>query len=527
MSDLAALLPWIVPPFLGAIIGYVTNAIAIKMLFRPLTEKRILGIRIPLTPGIIPKRRYELAESIARMVSRELLTAETLQKQIRSPKFQDGIGNSISNVTSSVLSTKLSKIFLLDDIHTDPDSYSTDLKLKEIIRNAFDSILPSPGFKAIIQNIIHRGLDHLFSLPLGSILSKIEDRPSALRRLFEILTSEKIHENILKTIDRYVEKQLQQNTRLESILTTDMADIICQAFNTVYPAVFSSFIRWLKKDSTRSQLEQRGRALVRDIQDKLNIIQKLIISAAQYEKTLDAQMPAIVDDLIQSLEDAGSSEENKKQIITSVKDGLMAFRDKGFRDLFAESSPDIALEVHNIAGNLLVRFKAALLREEFINTLAGKFESLDDRPLGELIHNLLGLEVPEIENYIFNLANRYIERFTVNINDGFKSVVSSFISAAGDPAIGEFLGLRSVIKKRIDTFLAGKAVALMEEKIPEVMQSLDVYGMVVEKINNLDVRDVERILLIVIEKHLKWINIFGGILGALIGMLQVVINIFS
>ncbi len=58
------LLPYLAPPLLGAFIGYVTNYIAIRMLFRPLKPWRIFGVRLPLTPGIIPSKRHELAEKM-------------------------------------------------------------------------------------------------------------------------------------------------------------------------------------------------------------------------------------------------------------------------------------------------------------------------------------------------------------------------------------------------------------------------------------------------------------------------------
>ena len=51
MDVLINLLPWLAPPMLGAVIGYVTNRIAIQMLFRPRAEKRILGFRVPLHAG--------------------------------------------------------------------------------------------------------------------------------------------------------------------------------------------------------------------------------------------------------------------------------------------------------------------------------------------------------------------------------------------------------------------------------------------------------------------------------------------
>ena len=48
---------YLVTPIVGGIIGYVTNDIAIKMLFRPHEAKYIFGHKIPFTPGIIPKEK--------------------------------------------------------------------------------------------------------------------------------------------------------------------------------------------------------------------------------------------------------------------------------------------------------------------------------------------------------------------------------------------------------------------------------------------------------------------------------------
>ena len=48
--------------------------------------------------------------------------------------------------------------------------------------------------------------------------------------------------------------------------------------------------------------------------------------------------------------------------------------------------------------------------------------------------------------------------------------------------------------------------------------------MVVDRINRLDVARVEQLLMIVIQRHLKWINVFGAMLGALIGLSQSVLS---
>jgi uncharacterized membrane protein YheB (UPF0754 family) len=56
---------WISVPVLGGVIGYVTNAVAVKMIFRPVRPRRIFGLR---WQGLIGRRQKELAESIGRVV---------------------------------------------------------------------------------------------------------------------------------------------------------------------------------------------------------------------------------------------------------------------------------------------------------------------------------------------------------------------------------------------------------------------------------------------------------------------------
>jgi uncharacterized membrane protein YheB (UPF0754 family) len=72
---------------IGAIIGGVTNSLAIKMLFRPYKPIYLGKYRLPFTPGLIPKRRDELAEQLGQMVVNHLLTAEGLQKKLKEPLF--------------------------------------------------------------------------------------------------------------------------------------------------------------------------------------------------------------------------------------------------------------------------------------------------------------------------------------------------------------------------------------------------------------------------------------------------------
>jgi uncharacterized membrane protein YheB (UPF0754 family) len=97
-----AYLIWLTPPIAGALIGYVTNAVAIKMLFRPFKEVRFLGIRLPFTPGILPRQRHKLAENIGSIVERQLLTPEIVAARLRQEDVQEKLKAVVAGYTAQL-----------------------------------------------------------------------------------------------------------------------------------------------------------------------------------------------------------------------------------------------------------------------------------------------------------------------------------------------------------------------------------------------------------------------------------------
>lgn len=77
--DIGTLWIYIAPPVAGAIIGYFTNDIAIKMLFRPYKPLYLGKRQLPFTPGLIPRNQERLAKRIADTIMGSLLTPGELQ----------------------------------------------------------------------------------------------------------------------------------------------------------------------------------------------------------------------------------------------------------------------------------------------------------------------------------------------------------------------------------------------------------------------------------------------------------------
>ncbi|NLW44786.1 MAG: DUF445 family protein [Syntrophomonadaceae bacterium] len=73
-------------PLISAMIGYLTNVVAIKMLFHPREPIRLLGLEIE---GLLPRRQEAIANKIGEVVERELLSVEDLVSQFSNPEMQD------------------------------------------------------------------------------------------------------------------------------------------------------------------------------------------------------------------------------------------------------------------------------------------------------------------------------------------------------------------------------------------------------------------------------------------------------
>lgn len=76
-------------PLVGAVIGYFTNYLAVKMMFHPRKEIRIFGFKLPFTPGAIPKGKPRLARAIGEVVGKTLLTEEDIRGQLLDEKTEE------------------------------------------------------------------------------------------------------------------------------------------------------------------------------------------------------------------------------------------------------------------------------------------------------------------------------------------------------------------------------------------------------------------------------------------------------
>ena len=163
-------LHYISGPLVGAVIGYCTNYIAVKMLFHPYKPVKLFGWTLPFTPGVIPKNKPRLAKAIAKAVSEVLLTKQDLAGLITDSAL-DSAGTALvsgSGLFGEDTPEQLAQRFGAD-LNTEPaEEYLTDKVWEGIKTMDIGAIVASKANEVVRANPM------LAFLPVGSIIATIK-----------------------------------------------------------------------------------------------------------------------------------------------------------------------------------------------------------------------------------------------------------------------------------------------------------------------------------------------------------------
>ncbi|WP_246637694.1 DUF445 domain-containing protein [Crassaminicella profunda] len=155
----------------GSIIGWITNVLAIKFIFRPLEP-----IHVPLfnmkIQGLIPKRKAELAQSVGEIVETELISMEEI-----IDKF-------------------------VEDENKSEIIFNIKRKIKKIVDEKLPSFIPS-AFKGMIEEYIDEIIDKEADKAITELTEKMIHRATEKVKIAEII-EEKINDFELEKLEEIV-----------------------------------------------------------------------------------------------------------------------------------------------------------------------------------------------------------------------------------------------------------------------------------------------------------------------------------
>jgi uncharacterized membrane protein YheB (UPF0754 family) len=342
---------YLAPPIAGAVVGYFTNDVAIKMLFRPYTAKYIGKYQLPFTPGLIPSNQGRLATRISDTIMGSLLTPSELQNiakrllevervqaaitwllQLALEQIQLDKEQKTVKVLASILKDLLGESFprwlrvlakktdfldpLIDRIFDRIllEFELTDAQAKQLADWSIDTILPPEVLRlAAIDFLTDRNIqvidEGLREKSSGTywVVANLFGVRNALNRLRTFFLDDREQAN--KTIAEFVVALNIRNRVREILRELSLQNI---------PVATVKQLRKTMGDSVRSYIQSKGVELIQGVTDSLDwdSIANVVISRLRSSTILTSSLDVVSEELAKIID--RYLERDLEQIVTQV-----------------------------------------------------------------------------------------------------------------------------------------------------------------------------------------------------------------
>ncbi|AKG74437.1 DUF445 domain-containing protein [Salinicoccus halodurans] len=198
---------------IGSFIGGMTNMIAIKMLFKPYEAKYLFGWRLPLTPGVIPRRREEASGKLGNIIIGHLLTPDVFIEKIQSPETRNFIMLFIDKQIETIENEKLSMRYFLERL-----SEGLSEKVAGSFNREIEDKVTAEGDRLYykkIHDLIPPDAMTTMDVKVNAL------QPQIISKVEEYIESEKGYEDLYTMTDEFIENRGRLARSIKYIMTKE------------------------------------------------------------------------------------------------------------------------------------------------------------------------------------------------------------------------------------------------------------------------------------------------------------------
>lgn len=483
---------FIISPLVGSFIGYWTNWLAIKMLFRPLTKKEIFGIEIPFTPGVIPRRRTALAESIGDMVGKTLLTPDAFEQILQGPDMKNKVQKFIKEKIQNLEDERRS----LEEILADIFAKSSEVeKIKELLKRVITENIKDSLHSDRVLELIKSKLSEEEQIEKVKDYFASQEYSAFKNRLIELIQGKELKRDLEKQVLSYLKKELDNfddDQTVKEVLPDSVIQSLKAWLEEQKPEVIEHLISFLESEELKSQIEVKV--------DEFFANNPMLSMLSGFKDT-------IVEKFLNYLISYAQEEENQERIMQEI--------DKLIDSILSTSCSSITKQIdEEDLAKVAEKIIEQLLKEENINELLTKLEE----------KTLHFLDSSQHEEFLNSLIDKVVQSDLLLgfLKDAVDFKVEELFTA---PMANHFKELDTELIEQLENGIVSIIEYIMEHHLGTIFATLDFKNLVKDKINSFDVLEVERLLLDVIETELNAITWFGAVLGFLLGSITPILSL--
>ncbi len=514
---------FLAPPLIGSFIGYLTNRVAIRMLFRPLKAWRILGIRLPMTPGVIPSKRHELAVNIGEMVGEHLLTSKEIGNALAKNSFQDHLYTLIEDRFGGILLKELGPPSTLI-----PDRYLNYYtifvnRVIYLLHHNIHTFLQSSEFAGKVQdNIENRYMDFLLK-DIDTIFTKESRRTSydfIEKNLQKMLSSKTMEDWVEDYVRQKVQGVLRKGMSCEEILPDSLNTLIIHTIEQQTPALLVKFAAILKEPDIQDKIIGGVKEGVANFIESLGPMSNMVnsfISVELIEEKIREYLKEKEDDIVDWLQ----NEDVQQRVAKSIRERAIKYMQTPICNIIPKDQQG---NVNSFCNTLSEQIFAMLREEATVSALSTMIRDQVEVYIhgGTLSIREMLIELAGAESV--DTCRKWINEEVIQLLRSEESVktIDALVESMVHSLLSRRVGrLASILPENIRAgmyrSIQKMSSTMLANEIPGVVDSLNLKHIVAEKVDSLDLLKLEGLLLSIMEEQFKYINLFGALLGFIIG----------
>ncbi|HHW30576.1 MAG TPA: DUF445 family protein [Clostridiaceae bacterium] len=479
---------FLAPIIVGAVIGYITNWLAIKMLFRPHKEVRIFGIRLPFTPGLIPKEKDRIAKSIGDAVGTYLLSPETFTLALLNDRISQHIESWVNNILSKQDNgDKSTKTMLEETLGVNVDSLLEEIEQRLAL--FICSQLKEKKFKDGLMNFIeYKIYDQYGSYFYNGIKEKAEE----ILNIF--FTSGVIEIELSKSLNNLINKLSTDTRTLEKVLPDSFLN---SAREFIYEHAGDIRIR-LKELLDSPSIKRKLRNSISEIAEQnINKLVAIFI-------TPDSIADKVIGALIKYVE----TPENEKNIASIMLTLIDRFVKSKISDIISAISDERKEQTVSHISAEVVKYLS---------------DRNNQRTLVNLVEEKLIYLKPEIKKSILSFVEDEYEGITSSpdLCEKILPIVRDIIRGIVNKPFSLIIGaIDEKTVRNITNFIEEVFKYFVNTKMTNIIRQLNLSEIVENQIKGFDAAYTEDIILEIASRELKAITWLGALLGGIMGILM-------
>ncbi len=517
---------YLAPPCLGAFIGYMTNYVAIRMLFRPLKAWRFLGIRVPMTPGVIPSKREDLAENIGEMVGSHLLTSTDVSTALEETRFKNELNLLVTGRVTDIMEKDLGPIATI--IPNRFQSYfHVGIKVLQgrtlkYIHNHIDSDKFAQSLADTVSGHIHEFL----AKDLNSTIPKtnIEHLHSCLNdTVHKLLTNPETGKWINAYIDNKLNTALIERKTLQDLLPQELIDLLVLKIEEEAPSILAKASSIIAEPKMQDKILKGICGAIDTFISSLGPMAALVGGFLNPE-LIEQKVKEYLDNKGEDIAEWMQDEAVQERISSALQGKIREISSTPIADLLKNVPPEKIVEIKALViAQVTALIQNPSVADSLTAIIRDAMDSQAERPMGDILADLFSQEgvargqewtAQQTIHMLRSLkVRRILDTIVINL------IENNLIKRSIGP-LTHFLPKK--VQAAFCEYLMQATSALLIREVPSLVDSLNIKQIVTQKVNSLDLLRLENLLLSIMQEQFKYINLFGGLLGFLIGLCNLV-----